>query len=55
LAISSIQPLVVFYLATTLCENGGTPKVMVRSKNIFVPFEVPHPVSEVNRMEVPKV
>jgi hypothetical protein len=25
LAISSIQPIVVFHLTTTLCENGGTP------------------------------
>ncbi len=55
LAISSIQPSIVFYLVATLCENGGTPKVMVRSKSTFVPLEIPHPVSKANRMEVPKV
>jgi hypothetical protein len=55
LAISSIQPAVVFHLAITLCENGGTLKVMVRSKDTFVPPIIPHPVSKANRMEVSKV
>ncbi len=55
LAISSIQATTVFPLATTLCENGGTPKVMVRSEDIFVPLAIPHLVSKANCTEVSKV
>jgi hypothetical protein len=35
LTISNTQPIAKFYLATTLCKNGGTPKVMVKSNDIF--------------------
>ncbi len=55
LAISGIQPIVVFHLVATLCENGGTSNVMFRSKNTFVLYVVPHLVFEVNRMKVSKV
>jgi hypothetical protein len=55
LAISGIQLVLVFHLVATLCENGGTPKMMVRSKDTFVPLVVPHPIFEANRMEVSKV
>jgi hypothetical protein len=55
LAISSIQATTVFPLATTLCENGGTPKVMVRSEDIFVPLAIPHLVSKANCTKVSKV
>ncbi len=55
LAISSIQPIVMFRLAATLCENGGTSNVMVRSENTFVLSIVPHLVFEANRMKVSKV
>jgi hypothetical protein len=55
LAISSIQPIAMFHLAATLCENGGTLKVMVRLEDIFVPLAIPRPISKVNRMEVSKV
>jgi hypothetical protein len=54
LAISSIQPVAVFHLVATLCENGGTPKVMVRSKDTFVPPTVPHLIFEANHMEHPR-
>ncbi len=39
----------------TLCENGGTSDVMVKSKDTFVPLVVPHPISRANHMEVSKV
>jgi hypothetical protein len=55
LAISGIQPIVVFCLVATLCENGGTPKVMVRLEDTFVPSTIPHPIFETNRIEMPKV
>jgi hypothetical protein len=45
----------MFHLATTLCENGGTSNVMVRSKDTFVPPIIQHVVFDVNRMEVSKV
>jgi len=54
LAISSIQLTTVFCLAT-LCENGLTLKVMVRSEDIFVPFIIPHLVSKANYTKVSKV
>jgi hypothetical protein len=55
LAISSIQLVVMFCLVATLCENGGTPKVMVKLEDTFVPFVIPRPIFEANRMEVSKV
>jgi hypothetical protein len=55
LAISGIQKIVVFRLVATLCENGGTSNVMVRSEDIFVPSGAPHLVFETNRMKVSKV
>jgi hypothetical protein len=55
LAISSIQLVVVFLLVATLCENGGTPKVMVRSEDTFVPSAIPHPIFETNHMELSNV
>jgi len=45
----------MFQLVATLCENGGTLNVMVRSKNIFVILVVPHLVSKTNHIEVSKV
>jgi len=45
----------VFHLVATLCENGGTPKVMVRLENTFVPLEVPFLDSKANHTEVSKV
>jgi hypothetical protein len=44
----------MFQLATTLCENGGTLEVMVRSEDTFVPFAIPHLIFEANCMEVSK-
>ncbi len=55
LASSGIQLAIMFHLVITLCENGGTPKVMVRLEDTFVPLEVPHLVSEANCTEVSKV
>jgi hypothetical protein len=56
MAISSIQPTIVFCLANTLCESGATPNVVVRLKNIFVPPIIPHPIFKANcTMEVFKV
>jgi hypothetical protein len=55
LAISGIQPTIVFRLVATLCENGGTPKVMVRLEDIFVPSIIPHLVFETNRTKESKV
>jgi hypothetical protein len=55
LDISSIQPIIGFRLAATLCENGGTPYVMVKSKDTFVPTIIPHPISEANCIKVSKV
>ncbi len=48
LAISCVQPIAMFCLAATLCKNGGKLNVMVRSKDIFIPLIVPHPIVEVN-------
>ncbi len=55
MAISSIQPMVVFCLLATLCENDGTLDVMVRLEHTFVPFIVPHPVSKAYYLKVSKV
>jgi hypothetical protein len=55
LTISGIHLAIMFHLVVTLCENGETPKVMVRLEDIFVPLEAPHLVSEANRTEVSKV
>ncbi len=55
LNILGIQPIVVFHLVVTLCENGGTSNVMFRPKNTFVLSIVPHLVFEVNRTKVSKV
>jgi hypothetical protein len=55
LVISCIQPTILFRLATTLCKNGGTPKVMVRLEDTFVPPVVPHLVFEAHHMKVSKV
>jgi hypothetical protein len=55
LLILSIQLGVMFRLVATLCENGGTLDVMVRSEDTFVPHAIPHLVSKVNRSEVTKV
>jgi hypothetical protein len=41
LAISNIQPTAMFHLVATLCENGGTLKVMVRWEDTFVPSTIP--------------
>jgi hypothetical protein len=38
----------MFHLMATLCENGGTPEVMVKSEDTFVPHVVPHPISKPN-------
>jgi len=35
LDISSIQPIIGFHLAATLCENGGTPYVMVKQRTLL--------------------
>jgi len=48
MAISSIEPMVVFPLVATLSESGGTPNVVVRSEDTFVPPIVPHIVYETN-------
>ncbi len=45
----------MFHLAVTLCENGGTLKVMVRSEDTFVPPAIPHPIFKANRTKVSKV
>jgi hypothetical protein len=56
MAISGIQPMVLFHLVATLCENGGTPDVVVRSEDAFRPPIISHPIFEANRtMEVFKV
>ncbi len=56
MAIWGIQPTTMFCLATTLCESGGTPNVVVRLEDSFVPPIVPHPISKTNHnMEVFKV
>ncbi len=45
-----IQPMVMFCLATTLCECGGTLNVVVRLEFFFVPLVVPHLVSNANHI-----
>jgi hypothetical protein len=55
LAISSTQLVVMFRLVASLCENGGTPEVMVRSEDTFVLLIIHHPISKANRMKVSKV
>ncbi len=55
LCISSFQPTTMFHLVVTLCENGGTLDVIVRSKDTFVPLAIPHSVSKANCTKVFKV
>ncbi len=55
LANLGIQLTTVFHLVATLCENGGTLEIMVRSKDTFLPHVVPHPIFETNRIEMFKV
>jgi hypothetical protein len=55
MAILGIQLATMFCLATTLCENGGTPYVMVQSEETFVPSIIAHPIVEANCPEVSKV
>jgi len=55
LAISSIQPIAMFCLVATLCENGITLDVMVRLENTFVPLIISHQVSKANCTKVSKV
>ncbi len=50
MAILDIQPIVMFRLATTLCECGRTPNVVVKSEDTFVPPIVPHLVSKANHI-----
>jgi hypothetical protein len=45
----------MFHLVTTLCQNGGTLEVMVRSEDIFVLLAIPNPILEANRTKVSKV
>jgi len=40
---------------TTLCENEGTSNVVVRLKDIFVPFTFPQQAFKTNPMEVSNV
>ncbi len=47
MAILYIQ-IVMFHLAIALCEYGGTPDVVVRLENTFVPLIVPHLISKAN-------
>jgi hypothetical protein len=55
IVILGIQLIVVFCLATPLCENGGTLYVMVKSEDILVPLAIPHLVFEANHMKVSKI
>jgi hypothetical protein len=56
MVISSIQPMVMFCLINTLCENGGTLDVVVRLEDAFILPIIPHPIFEANcTMEVSKV
>jgi hypothetical protein len=55
LALSGIQLVVMFHLAATLCENGGTLEVMVRLEDTFVLPIIPHPIFEANGRKVSKV
>jgi hypothetical protein len=48
--------MTVFCLIATLCENRGTPYVVIRLEDYFVPPIVPHSIFEANcNMEVSKV
>jgi hypothetical protein len=51
LAILGIQLAVMFRIVATLCENGGTPYVAVKSKDTFAPLTIPHLVFEANHMK----
>ncbi len=42
--ILGIQLIAMFFLTITLRENGGTPYVVVRLEDIFVPIIVPQQV-----------
>jgi hypothetical protein len=63
---SSVLSTIVFYQyighfklmfrwAAAWCENGGTPNVVVRSKDIFVPPIVSHPNSEAIHLKMSKI
>jgi hypothetical protein len=41
LAILITQPTTIVCLVATLCENGGTPQVMVRSEDFCVSYSSP--------------
>ncbi len=55
MAILGIQPTVELHLVATLCENGGTSKVMVKLEDIFVLHVIPHLIFETNHMKASKV
>jgi hypothetical protein len=49
------QLVIVFHLTITLCDNGVTPNVMIRSKDTFAPPIVPHSISKADYTKVSKV
>ncbi len=55
LTILSIQQVVVFRLAATLCKSGETTNVVFRMEDIYVPPTSPHLVFEANHTKIPKV
>jgi len=43
----------MLHLTAILCENGGTPEMMVRLKDTSMPFVIPHPFFEANHTKCP--
>lgn len=55
MAISNIQLLIMFRMATTLCEGGGTLEMVVTSEDPLELTRFPQRLFEANHSEMPKV
>jgi hypothetical protein len=55
MAISNIQLLIMFCMAATLCEGGGTLEMVVTSKDPLELTRFPQHIFEANHPKMPKV
>ncbi len=55
LIIPNIQPTSMFHLVSTLCEDRGTPMMVITLNTNSIMTVVPHSTFEVNKTKVSKV
>lgn len=55
LIIPNIQPTSMFHLMITLCEDGGTPRMVIMLNTNSIMTVVPHSIFEVNKTKVSKI